>query len=271
MRLVSLVPSSSYTVAFCPAIRPYLIACTKFCVEPADLHRFAELVGGTKDPDLERIKVLKPTHILVNREENKPDHIENLQSIAAVHDSLPKSPHDVIEMFLEMGEFLGQKAFFQDLASRLQDTLDLLSDGHFWEYQGLRPGLSYLYLIWRDPYMIVGQDTYISRLLELFDWKNAYTGFERYPTVTIQDMAAMQPDLLLLSSEPYPFRERDWQRLIKEWGQLEETYRRPVGWKVDGRLCSWHGLKTLEALDSFKKIRQAEKAEDLFKPLFLVP
>lgn len=265
MRLVSLVPSTTHTLAFCPQLKSNLVACTKFCVEPPDLHRNVILVGGTKDPDLERIQRLKPSHILVNTEENKEQHIRELRSIAAVHESLPKSPEDVVIMLREMGQFLEEDRYFNELESKLERLLSQLQGVGSWSNGALSSGMKYLYLIWREPYMLAGPDTYISQLLKLGQWENAYRGAERYPCVSVEEMANLDADLILFSTEPYPFRERDWRRFQEEWPSNHKGP--PMALKIDGRLCSWHGLKTIDALESIHQLSQGAMPRDLIKPL----
>ena len=148
MKLVSLVPSTSHTLALCPQLKSKLIACTKFCVEPPDLHRSVALVGGTKDPDLAMIRQLHPSHILVNREENKPHDIEELRSIAAVHESLPKSPEDVLVMLTEMGDFLEERLYFNKLNEKLLSLLEQVGRRGSWSNEHFSSGVKYLYLIW---------------------------------------------------------------------------------------------------------------------------
>ncbi|MFW7380167.1 MAG: helical backbone metal receptor [Oligoflexus sp.] len=265
MKLVSLVPSTTYTLASCPQLKSQLIACTKFCVEPPDLHCNVALVGGTKDPDLSKIRQLQPSHILVNREENKPDDIEELRSIAAVHESLPKSPEDVLGMFAGMGDFLEEHSYFNGLIAKLQSLLEQIARRGPWSHGHLTSGVKYLYLIWREPYMLVGQDTYISRLLELVGWKNAYHGQERYPSLSVTEMLSLDADLILLSTEPFPFRERHWQKLQDEWRSY--SHQVPNAYKIDGRLCSWHGLKTIEAVECMLQLSNGSMPMNLIKPL----
>lgn len=269
MKIISLVPSSTYTVAMCPELKSQLLGCTKFCIEPKGLAREITLIGGTKDPDINLIQSLKPSHILANDEENKPEHINQLKEIAAVHSDLPKSPEDVITMFSEMKNFLGAKSYFDDLVARLEHSLASIKSQQDWQASGLRPGLKYLYLIWREPYMIVSQDTYISRFLEILSWQNVCPPTHadiRYPEISLEQMIAVNPDMILLSSEPYPFRKRDGLRLKSEWESLGANL--PPIWKIDGQLCSWHGLKTLEGIEAAQILIEKGKFMPLLKLLY---
>jgi len=230
-RIVSLVPSLSETVVR-QAGREELVGCTQFCIEPADLHRTATVVGGTKDFNLDRIRELAPTHILANQEENPKELVEILQCEFPLLLTFPKSPYDVPAMLRSMDAFLGGAAY-EPLALELEGL-----------YSTLRPSPTprrFLYFIWREPYMLAGRDTYISKFLECFGWQNAYTGPERYPQITVEEMQGLNVETNLFSTEPYPFRKRDAQRLRDQWPGSPEIL------KIDGRLMSWYGSSSLEA------------------------
>jgi ABC-type hemin transport system substrate-binding protein len=235
VRIVSLVPSLTHMVCDF-GLRDSLVGCTSFCVKPAGLQRSAVLVGGTKDPDLRVIRELEPTHILVNEEENKPEHIAACRAICDTMLTYPKDPREVPAMLRASGRFLGVEALGEALARQLEAAL-------------ARPAPArkrrFIYYIWREPYMVVGPDTYISRLLELGGYQNAVPPGERYPTLTVEQAAALAPECLLLSSEPYPFRRRDAERLRGEW-----PGRAPEMLKIDGQLLSWYGTLTIEAVEA---------------------
>jgi ABC-type Fe3+-hydroxamate transport system substrate-binding protein len=266
MRIVSLVPSLTHTVAQCPDLLPNIVGCTQFCVEPKGLHRQAQLVGGTKDPRLDDIAALKPTHILTNDEENTPDAVAKLARIAPVLRTLPKHPSDIGPLFRAIGQFCGQDNFFGERAERFEELLRQIESTRQWQWHQIKPGLRFLYLIWREPYMVAGPDSYISRLLALLGLKNAYEGDERYPALNVEAMHECQPDILFLSSEPYPFRKRDWARLGQEWP--ENT---PAGYSIDGRTMSWHGEKSFEALQAFARLTSGKNEISLLKPLASKP
>lgn len=243
MRIVSLVPSLTEMVCDF-GLRDQLAGCTQFCVEPKGLHRTAAIVGGTKDPDLEKIRALAPTHVLVNEEENKPEHIAACQKIAPTYLSFPKGPRDVPALLRDTAAWLGAPqaiAAAEAAAKEIESALARLSP---------TSGKRFLYLIWREPYMVAATDTYISAMLELVGWHNAApdTG-NRYPTMTVPEMQAAQPEVLLLSSEPYPFRKRDMERLQGEWGPSSPAMR-----QVDGQMYSWYGTRLVKALPELSQL-----------------
>lgn len=235
-RIVSLVPSLTETVCEL-GLRAELVGATKFCVEPKGLHHACALVGGTKDPDLAQIAALKPTHVLVNEEENKPAHIAELARSYPTLATFPKSPRDVPAMLAAMGDFLAVAPAAARLAQEIERELEILDEGTRVKRQAV-------YYIWREPYMVCADDTYIAAMMRLYGYENAVKdAATRYPELTVPEAKALKPDVLLLSTEPYPFRKRDVERLLGEWGD-----RPPLIMKADGRLFSWYGSATLQAL-----------------------
>ncbi len=237
-RIVSLVPSLTETVVAI-GLGDELVGITKFCVEPPGLHRTAALVGGTKDPELEAIFALKPTHVLVNEEENKPEHIAALGRRAPTLNTFPKAPADVPPMLRKIAAFLGAGSAAEELSRAIEGELETSS--------GTQVGRTALYYIWREPYMVVAEDTYISAMLKALGYENAMKDpATRYPELTVAKAQALRPDVILLSTEPYPFRKRDVERLVGEWSAAGE--KAPPILKADGRLFSWYGSATLAAL-----------------------
>ena len=236
MRVVSLVPSLSH--ALCDlGCRDMLVGVTNFCVRPADLHRSSSLIGGTKDPNLQKIADLKPNIILVNTEENKPEDIDFCREISTVIETYPKSPIDVPAMLRTLGKGLNAVDQAESYAAKIEESIGDLAKSD------LKKSKKFLYYIWQEPYMIAGIDTYISRSLELLGWVNAYDGSDRYPVVSANEVARLSPDIVLLSSEPYPFRVRDAKKFVEATGWEAERIL-----KIDGQLLSWYGTLTLEML-----------------------
>jgi ABC-type hemin transport system substrate-binding protein len=250
-RIISLVPSLSETICAL-GLRDQLVGCTQFCVEPKDLHRTATRVGGTKDPQLDLIRSLQPTHILANQEENPREPILELAREIPTLVTFPKGPEDVPGMLHDLGRFL-----LCDTESWAADIESLL------KAPSRHPPQRFLYLIWQNPYMAAGPDTYISRTLANIGWVNAYEGAERYPALDIAAMEACCADILLLSSEPYPFRRRDAERLKAQWPSAPRLAR------IDGQMLSWFGTRTREALEQLRK-EQADWLKD-FSPLSANP
>ena len=249
-RIVSIVPSLSETVAEVMGAE-CLAGVTNFCVNPSGLHRTSVIVGGTKDPDLKAIELIKPSHILVNDEENKPEHIRACHSIAPTLLTNPRSPEDVVTMTNDMARFLVSDAYL-DLAHQVENSLKILKSN------ANRKSGRFLYFIWKDPWMIAGRDTYISKMLELTGLVNAWEGNERYPVLEVSKMQDLNVDMVILSTEPWPFRKRDLAALTKDWPQLPKVF------KGDGQIFSWYGYRTVEGLEQLNAFLDDEPNHALF-------
>ena len=247
MRIVSLVPSLTHLIVDL-GLRDALVGCTNFCIEPPGLQRTAILCGGTKDPNLDQIAKLKPTHVLVNEEENKPEHIDALSKLTKVLNTFPKSPEDVPAMIRDICLFLGVRDecdYAGQIEALINDVKVLTADV---------PQKSLLYFIWRNPWMIVSEDTYISRMLQLLGYRNVCQTENRYPEVTFPLQGEI-PETIFFSTEPFPFRRRDLVALKDEWPNHSPVF------KADGMLCSWYGSMLIEALKEAKKYCRDESQQ----------
>jgi iron complex transport system substrate-binding protein len=238
MRIISLVPSLSDTIAHLGK-RANIVGCTQFCVRPPDLHRTATIVGGTKDPNISLISDLVPDVIFVNTEENRAVDINACRKIAKTVETFPKSPLDVPEMILDIGRSIGAEGESQKLAHEVSDFIDRLNG------QTLGERGRFIYLIWKNPYMVAGADTYISKMLSIAGFENVITSSERYPSMGLDEIRSLQPEVIFLSSEPYPFRKRDLPDFLDGWSVAPKIY------KIDGQLLSWYGALTAPALQHF--------------------
>lgn len=238
MRIISLVPSLTETIAYTD-LKPFLVGATNFCVSPRDLHRKITLIGGTKDPDLDKIKSLKPSHILVNEEENPKDQVDYLSKIAKIHSTFPKSLIDVPEMLFNLSLFLDNNKNLKDMGNKVQNLLLELSNTPI-NVKNKRKIPLFLYFIWKNPYMICGKDTYISNSLEMAGFKNAVISKDRYPTITVKELNTLNYQHIFLSSEPFPFRSRDLTSLKEEIATDISIS------KIDGKIFSWYGYTSLE-------------------------
>ena len=208
------------------------------------------MIGGTKDPDLGAIAALRPTHVIVNEEENKPEHIAHLSARFSVLNTFPKDPGDVPMLLRSLAAFLGVEAVGASSALAADAALAECREGP----RLIAIDRRCLYLIWRNPYMVAASNTYIDGMLKLAGLANAAAGRgERYPSLSVDEMRALAPDLLLLSSEPYPFRMRDAERLKGEWPDA------PPMLKADGQLFSWYGTMAAGALRAVAKWRRGDE------------
>ena len=222
-----------------------IVGITSFCVDPPDLWRRAQRVGGTKDPNIQAIYELAPTHVVVNSEENRDIDIDRLKMNLNVLNTFPKSPRDVPQLLTQMGQFLSCENVAALCSSACERAIAQIGEA---SGEKIFKGKKFLYLIWRDPWMAAGRDTYISRFLEMVGLENVLSSDERYPVIDPSSFAPGSVDIVLMSSEPWPFRKRDAEALASISG--------PRNWEVfwiDGKAMSWYGSETVTAIETWLK------------------
>lgn len=249
-RIVSLVPSLTETVCDF-GFQDELVGCTTFCVHPKSLRTTVPSIGGTKDASVEKIIALQPTHILVNTEENLPETIEALrqQTTAHVIETFPKTPFQSIEMVGALAT-----TFSYDATQWTNECLHQIEKLKTLSKQKT----SYLYFIWREPWMVAGDKTYIATMLDLIGFENlvktSENPVERYPVLQTDDKRVSEAGVLLFSSEPYPFKQRHVDEFL-----LQAKIKKPSQF-VDGQMLSWFGTRTLAALRYLEDLRKAALA-----------
>ncbi|GAB3553994.1 ABC transporter substrate-binding protein [Spirosoma fluminis] len=236
-RIVSLVPSQT-ELLFDLGLDTEIVGVTKFCIHPADKVKEKAIVGGTKTLHLDRIHALKPDLILANKEENTRGQIEELQHHYRVHVTDMTTLPDALAMIREVGVLVGKPDNAEQMARQIEQSL-----------RGVRtePRQSVAYFIWRTPYMVAANDTFIDAMLDTAGFRNAFAGQTRYPEVTPTGLQAAQPELIFLSSEPYPFTEKH----IAEFQAICPSAQVLI---VDGELFSWYGSRLLRTADYFKNL-----------------
>ena len=240
MRLVSLCPSLT-ELLFDLGLGCYIVGRTKFCVHPEGMVDAVEKVGGTKDPRLDRIIELQPDLVLINEEENRHEDAEALAKAGIpCHISLPRDAAGTADMVRSIGAAVGRVSEADEIARDIEHrAARVRRDAED------RPAVSFAYLIWRDPLMTVNADTFVSALLTLPGGRNGFADEpDRYPEIDAERLGAADPDLVLLSSEPFPFRERHAEELARETRLPVDRFQ-----FVDGELLSWHGSRTPAGID----------------------
>ncbi|MFN8498802.1 MAG: helical backbone metal receptor [Anaerolineae bacterium] len=252
MRIVSLVPSTTETL-FALGAGDTVVGRTAFCLLPEAARAVPE-IGGTKTPDIARIAALRPDLILVNAEENRAEDVARLMRVAPVHSFYPHTVQDAIADLVVLGMVVGRAAEGAALAAQACDLL-----------AGVRVvahPFRYAYLIWRRPWMAVGAGTYVADLLRQAGGVNAFADASLpYPAVTPEDLFARAPDVVFLSSEPYPFAERQADELAR-LAPSAEMWRRRME-LVDGRACGWHGVALLDGLAWLRGFSLAHQAQSV--------
>ena len=225
-RIVSLVPSQTELLSDL-GLEERIAGVTKFCVHPEDIRRRTPVIGGTKDPDLERIRELQPDLVIANKEENREQDIKTLMSYLPVYISDVTDRDSAFQMILQVGKLTGTAQQAADIRSGIESAFSTIIPS---------AGLTAIYLIWNEPMMIAGKDTFIDAMLNECGIENAYKGTERYPEISADDIRSMNPDLILLSSEPFPFREKH----VEHYVSLNNSSRIIL---VDGEAFSWYGSR----------------------------
>ena len=239
-RIVSLVPS--ITELLCDlGLAPQLVGRTGFCIHQAETVRAIPKVGGTKDVNIEKIRKLAPTHVVVNIDENEKPTVDKLAgfvpNIVVTH---PITPRDNIALAQLMGGVFcaRQKADeWCDVFTRELAELESAPKG---------PPQRVLYCIWQDPWMTISRDTYIAHMLALIGWTIPDLGEARYPSFTWSEDVVAQIDQVLLSTEPYRFTEQHADALERQIGKPVQL--------VDGEMMSWYGSRALRGLRYLKEL-----------------
>ena len=240
-RIVSLVPST--TELLCAlGLAEALVGVTVYCVEPREVVRTKTRVGGEKDPDLETIRALKPDLVVANIEENRREDVEALRAAGVeVFITYPRSVTESLAMIRELGTVTGATT----AARRLLDELEPLHAAVRGRLAGRR-GTPCFYPIWRNPWMTIGQDTYIHDLLATCGGVNVFADRSRYPTISLDDVAGRSPEVVLLPDEPFRFRRAHLRDFEPYAGMPAVRDGRVL--LVDGKRFSWHGPRLAEAL-----------------------
>jgi ABC-type Fe3+-hydroxamate transport system substrate-binding protein len=228
-RIVSLVPSQT-ELLYDLGLGDRVVGITKFCVHPSHWQKEKIKIGGTKTVHLQKVLDLKPDLILANKEENDREQVEYLAQYCPTHTTDVKTLADALDMIATVGTLTGTQTAAADLVTRIRAVFDRLP-----QFDAPR---SAAYLIWRKPYMVAGGDTFIQDMLHYAGFSNVFAHLMRYPECAVQDLVAAAPQYLLLSSEPYPFKD-------KHIAELQSICPNAVIQLVDGEMFSWYGSRLL--------------------------
>jgi ABC-type Fe3+-hydroxamate transport system substrate-binding protein len=241
-RIISLVPSQTELLHHL-GLNDEVIGITKFCVHPSDWFETKNRVGGTKHYDFDKIKALQPDLIIGNKEENDKAQIAQLMQLYPVWMSDINNLNDALDMILRLSELVGKQTNGKELVQELETTFARLQS------ERELPPLKVAYFIWRKPYMVAGANTFINDMLQRCGFSNVFANEkERYPQVDLSFLASKKPDVILLSSEPYPFAE-------KHFLELEAVCPKAKIILVDGELFSWYGSRLLNSVAYFNNVK----------------
>ncbi len=245
-RIVSLVPS--ITELLCTlGLAPLLVGRTGFCIHPADMVAAIPKVGGTKDVNIEKIRKLAPTHLIVNIDENEKPTVDLLaEFIPHIVVTHPNAPRDNLELARLMGAVFQADAAAEAWCAQFEQAHAALRTS-----QAARPlaPRTVLYCIWQDPWMSVAGGTYIANMLAEIGWRlPRFDSTARYPVFAWSDQLVAQVDMVLLSSEPYRFTQQHVDALEKQIGKPVQL--------VDGEMMSWYGSRALAGVNYLRELAQ---------------
>jgi ABC-type Fe3+-hydroxamate transport system substrate-binding protein len=240
VRIVSLVPSITETVADFVG-EEKLVGVTSFCVHPRDIRKKATLIGGTKNVKWQEILDLKPDLVIANKEENYKDIVNNLAANIPVYVTEVNHTDDALDMILKLGEVLNAEEKAIAYVSHIQHLIASLP--------AIAEPKTCAYVIWKNPYMVAGGNTYIHSMLEMAGLENIFGKQVRYPETSLEQLESLKPDYILLSTEPYSFKPSH----VEELKGILPSSKIIL---VDGEVFSWFGTRMVSAFKALPSIME---------------
>lgn len=237
--IVSLVPSLT-ELLFDLGLGDAVSGRTRFCVHPKARVTNVPIVGGTKNPRIDKIKQIEPDLIIANKEENRKEDIRELEKYFPVLITEISTIEDALFTIFDIGRTCRASEEADRIIEDIRVELERPAD---------YPPLSTAYFIWRNPWMSIGQDTYIHSVLDHFNFHNIFADSKRYPEFSLESLSLKKPDLLLLSSEPYPFEEKHIQEVNPYFGGTDILL-------VNGEWFSWYGSRMTSSFRQIHAIRR---------------
>lgn len=239
-RIISLVPSLTELIIDL-GLQKQLVGRTRFCVHPKDIIKDIPIIGGTKNPRIDKIAELNPDFIIANKEENRKQDIQQLRENHPVEVTNIATIEDALLTIHQLGKKLGVSDAAEHLNEKINDRLMQRPD---------ESPLRTAYFIWKDPWMTIGGDTYIHDVMEHWNLDNIFSGEKRYPKIPLDELANYNPELILLSSEPFPFKE-------KHLPEVQQACPNARVLLVEGEWFSWYGSYMLRAFERLNVWRKA--------------
>ncbi|MEO7524011.1 MAG: helical backbone metal receptor [Ferruginibacter sp.] len=242
-KIISLVPSQTELLHYLE-LENETIGITKFCIHPQSWFQAKTRIGGTKSLNIEKIKELNPDLIISNSEENVKEEVEFLATMFPVWVTHITDLNSSIKMIDDIGQLTEKQALANMLQSEIkQKFLNLKT-----VISSIRqPLIRTCYLIWREPIMTIGGDTFINDMLRACGFQNIFEESVRYPVIENEEFKRLDCSLILLSSEPYPFSE-------KHMAEFQAYFPKAKLLVVDGEMFSWYGSRLLEAPEYFEEL-----------------
>ena len=238
-RIISTVPSTTEFL-FHLGLDKFVVGRTRYCRYPSDRIKKIPNIGGPKDLHMNKIRLLDPDLIFANEEENSREQIIALSKNYPVYVCKIRSLEDALDNIWVTGIITSTK-------TKAQQTISLIQQG-FSKLPAPSQKLRTAYIIWKEPYISVGKDTFINDMMRRCGLKNVFEDHKgRYPRITPQELQEASPQLILLASEPYPFCETN----IPQFQQLLPKAHLQI---VDGEMFAWYESHLLRAIPYFREL-----------------
>lgn len=238
--IVSLVPSLT-ELLFDLGIGGQVSGRTRFCIHPKKKIDKVPIIGGTKNPRLNKIREIDPDLIIANKEENREEDVEELKRDFDVHVTDVGSINEALFTIHDIGWKCGAEEKAKSMIHDIQDQMEGVPD---------EKPMNAAYMIWRDPWMTVGSDTYIHSVMNHWKLENVFDEKTRYPNTSLEEISYKNPDVIFLSSEPYPFKEKHIQEVSNYCKKTNIIL-------VNGEWFSWYGSRMLPAFKQLNVLRRA--------------
>jgi ABC-type Fe3+-hydroxamate transport system substrate-binding protein len=236
MKVVSLVPSITEALFDLGLSENEVIGRTKFCIHPENKVKNVPVIGGTKNINIDKIRALQPDLILANKEENIKEQVEALMDDFKVIVTNVETIEDNYYLLKTLGNLFNKEERAQQFNLKIYEVL---------EQAKLNSAIKAAYLIWKNPYMTIGSDTFIHRILSEIGFENIFKNRTRYPEIQMEDLA--EAEVIMLSSEPFPFKEKHIE-------EMKAFYPDKKIMIVDGEAFSWYGTHIAKCEDYFKEL-----------------
>ncbi|WBV60294.1 helical backbone metal receptor [Chryseobacterium camelliae] len=236
MKVVSLVPSITEALFDLGLTEKEIVGRTKFCIHPEEKIKNVAVIGGTKNINIDKIKALQPDLILANKEENIKEQVEALMDEHKVIVTNVETIEDNYYLLKSLGKTFNKEEKAQLFNLKIYEILNQAK---------ISSNVKVAYLIWKNPYMTIGSDTFIHKILTEIGFENIFKDKTRYPEIQTEDLA--EADIIMLSSEPFPFKEKHIE-------ELREFYPEKKIMIVDGEAFSWYGTHIAKCEHYFKEL-----------------
>lgn len=243
-RIISLVPSQT-ELLYDLGLEDQIVGITKFCVHPNHFKATKQIIGGTKQVKLDKIKALQPDIIIANKEENTKEIVEELSKICPVWVTNIVTLEDNFQMISDFGRLFNRRTEAQKWNDKITFAYH-----DFQQFIKDKPFRKVAYFIWANPYMVAGKETFINEILTLNRFQNIYEEKGRYPEIELEKIRQEgDPEIVFLSSEPFPFKDEHAFEIGRNTHHAKTIF-------VDGEMFSWYGSRLLKAFDYFKQLHQ---------------